>query len=83
MKEISDSFDYEQIWLSQAKVLIVSGLDYIQFKDFHAQTLLNIIQDRISRNLSTFIVSPKINTLVGSGVFFGRLKQLMEGAKLS
>lgn len=83
MKEISDSFDYEQIWLSQAKVLIISGLDYIQFKDFHAQTLLNIIQDRISRNLSTFIVSPKINTLVGSGVFFGRLKQLMEGAKLS
>ena len=74
-----ESLEYEQIWLSQAKVLIISGLDYIQFKDFHAQTILNIIQDRTSHNLPTYIVSPKITTLVGSGIFFGRLKQIMEG----
>lgn len=79
LKEMPESLEYEQIWLSQAKVLIISSLDYIQFKDFHAQTILNIIQDRTSHNLPTYIVSPKITSLVGSGIFFGRLKQIMEG----
>jgi len=80
LKNTPEALEYEQIWLSQAKVLIISNLDYIQFKDFHAQTILNILQDRASHNLPTYIVSPKLSNLVGSGAFFGRLKTMMEGA---
>lgn len=71
-----DDLEYIQIFLEKAKVVIVSNLDYIQFKDFQAQTLLNLAHNRKLHNQSTIIVSPKFNSLVGSGPFFARLKEV-------
>lgn len=79
-KNPSDALEYEQIWSSSAKILIVSNLDYVQFKDFQAQTLLNLIHNRMNNNLTTIIVSPALRTLVGSGTFFIKLKEVLEKA---
>lgn len=71
-----DDLDYINIFLDKAKVVIVSNIDFIQFKDFQAQTLLNLAHNRKLHGLSTIIVSPKLNSLVGSGPFFSRLKEV-------
>lgn len=77
-KSPPDSLEYEQIWSATAKVLIISNIDYVQFKDFQAQTLLNMIHNRMNNNLTTIIVSPGLNTLVGSGTFFIKLKEVLD-----
>lgn len=82
-KDIPEQLEYEQIWLSTAKVLIISNLDYVQFKDFQAQTLLNIIHNRQNNGLTTIIVSPKIQSLIGSGMFFSRLQSVLREAVLT
>lgn len=74
MKTLSESFEYEKIWMDYAPILIISNFDYIQFKDFQAQTLLNLIHSRERDCKTTIIVSPKINNLVGKGQFFDLLK---------
>ena len=71
-----DDLDYINIFLDKAKVVIVSNIDFMQFKDFQAQTLLNLAHNRKLHGLSTIIVSPKLNSLVGSGPFFSRLKEV-------
>ena len=78
LKEVPESLEYVQIWLSTAKVLVVSNIDFMKFQDFQAQTLLNIIHNRLSSGLKTILVTPKIKSLVGSGIFFDRLKALMK-----
>ena len=80
MKEAPEQLEYEQIWLTTAKILIVSNMDYVQFKDFQAQTLLNIIQNRTSNGLKTIIVSPKIEHLIGQGMFYSRLQGILREA---
>lgn len=82
MKDTPEQLEYEQIWLSSAKTLIISNLDYVQFKDFQAQTLLNIIHNRMNNNLTTIIVCPKLSTLIGSGPFFQRLTSMLGEAVL-
>lgn len=79
-KDTSEQLEYEQIWISTAKVLIISNLDYVQFKDFQAQTLLNIIHNRMNTGLTTIVVCPKINTLVGNGMFFQKLLSMLREA---
>ena len=54
----------------------------VQFKDFQAQTLLNIIQNRTSNGLKTIIVSPKIEHLIGQGRFYSRLQGIFSKMKL-
>ena len=81
-KDTPEQLEYEQIWLSSAKTLIISNLDYVQFKDFQAQTLLNIIHNRMNNNLTTIIVCPKLSTLIGSGPFFQRLTSMLGEAVL-
>lgn len=76
-KDTPEQLEYEQIWISSAKILIISNLDYVQFKDFQAQTLLNIIHNRMNHNLTTIIVCPKLSTLIGSGPFFQRLTSML------
>lgn len=75
----NESLEYSRIWSESARVLIVSGLDYVNFKDFESQTLLNIIQSRRDADKTTIIVSPKVSDLVGLGtsMFFTRLKSLL------
>lgn len=79
-KEVPESLEYAEIWIQSAKILIVSNLDYIKFGDFQAQTLLNLIHNRSSNSLTTIVVTPKINTLVGTGAFFDRLKSILSEA---
>ena len=76
-KDVPEILEYEQIWSSTAKILIISNLDYVQFKDFQAQTLLNIIHNRNNNGLTTIVVTPKIQTLIGTGLFFGRLQEIL------
>lgn len=81
-KDIPEQLEYEQIWTATAKILIISNLDFVQFKDFQAQTLLNIIHNRMNKGLTTIIVCPKLNTLVGSGMFYQRLLSILGEAVL-
>ena len=74
MKDTPDSLEYQSIWMNGAKVLIVTNLDYINFKDFEAQTLLNLIHTRASNGLKTIIVSPKVANLIGTGAFYKRMQ---------
>lgn len=80
LKDTPEDLEYEQIWVSSAKVLIISNIDYVQFKEFQSQTLLNIIHNRKNNGLTTIVVSPKIQTLIGNGTFFERLKSMFTEA---
>ena len=72
----SDS-DYMKIWADSAKILIISNIDYVNFKDFQCQTLLKILQSRDKPEFSTIIVSPTTQSLVGSGLFFSRVQEIL------
>lgn len=73
---IDEDLEYTNIFLERAKVVIISNLDFVQFKDFQSQTLLNIAHNRKLHRQSTLIVSPNLNSLIGSGAFFARLKEV-------
>lgn len=79
-KEPPESLEMENIFAEQAKILIITNIDFVKFTDFHSQKLLSIIHSRLDAGLSTIIVSPKLNTLVGSGAFFNRMLQILGGA---
>jgi hypothetical protein len=72
-----DDLEYQKIWISKAKLLIISNIDYVNFKDFQCQTLLSLLQSRDKPELGTIIVSPQTQTLVGSGLFFNRLQETL------
>ncbi len=76
----NDDLEYIQIWTRSAKVLIISNLDFVDFKDFESQTLLSILQDRASENYTTIVITPPISSLIStkSGVFFNALKQMLK-----
>lgn len=74
--------EYMKIWATSAKILIISNMDYINFKDFQCQTLLSLLQSRMSSELTTIIVSPKVSSLVGDGPFFARLCELLKKQKV-
>lgn len=70
----SEELSYMKIWVKSAKVLIISGIDFVNFKNFNCQTLLELIQQRSSNpDNTTIVVSPKLSSLVGDGGFFGQL----------
>lgn len=77
----SESLEYTKIWSKSAKVLVISGIDYVNFKNFQCQTLLELIQQRNSNpDNTTIIVSPPLSSLVGEGAFFSRLQDMMRKA---
>ena len=76
-KANSDEIEYIKIWAEKAKLLIISGIDYVNFKEFQCQTLLSLIQNRDADKLSTIIVSPQTNALAGDGTFFLQLKKML------
>lgn len=76
-KGMADNTEYTKIWSESAKLLIISNIDYVNFKEFQCQTLLSLIQNRDANGLSTIIVSPQIKSLAGDGLFFGQLKNIM------
>ena len=77
----SEEFEYMQIWAKSAKVLIISGIDFVNFKNFQCQTILELLQQRNSNpDNTTIIVSPTISNLVGEGMFFSKLLDKMRKA---
>lgn len=72
-----DDLEYQKIWVSKAKLLIVSNIDFVSFKDFQCQTLLSLLQSRDKPGMGTIIVSPPTQSLVGSGLFFNRLQETL------
>jgi len=73
----SDELEYKQIWSNSAKLLIISNIDYINFKDFQCRTLLSLLQARDKPDYTTIIVSPPINSLVGGEQFFIKLQKVL------
>lgn len=76
-KSPSEKLEYEQIWINTAKVLIISNIDFVQFRDFEIQTLLNLIHSRIDNGLTTIVVSPKVTSLVSAGQFTKRMQEIL------
>lgn len=77
----SESLSYTKIWVKTAKVLIISGIDFVNFKNFNCQTLLELIQQRSSNpDNTTILVSPQLSSLVGEGGFFYRLQDMIKKA---
>ena len=74
---LTDEMEYEQIFIAKAKMLIISNLEYVKFNDFAAQTLLNLVHTRQTQKLGSIIVAPKISTLMGNGMFYERMKQVL------
>lgn len=73
----TDDLEYQKIWISKAKLLIISNIDFVNFKDFQCQTLLSLLQSRDKPDMGTIIVSPTTQSLVGSGLFFNRLQETL------
>lgn len=79
----SDKVSQVKIWVANARVLIISNLDFINFKDFQSQTLLSLLQSRVGMDLTTIVVTPPPTTgLVGDGQFFNKLSLLLEKQKV-
>lgn len=72
-----DDLEYQKIWVSKAKLLIISNIDFVNFKDFQCQTLLTLLQSRDKPEFGTIIVSPPTQSLVGGGLFFNRLQETL------
>jgi len=68
-----------KIWSENAKVLIISNFDFVNFGDFESQTLLNLLQTRQVEGKTTILVSPPISQLVSSksSMFFNMLRSRM------
>lgn len=80
--DTSDKLSQIKIWVAHARVLIVSNLDFINFKDFQSQTLLSLLQSRVSLDKSTIVVTPPITSLVGEGQFFAKLTSILQKQKV-
>lgn len=78
-KSETSDLEYMRIFSSSAKVLIISNIDYVNFRDFECQTLLTLLQSRAGSEYTTFIVSPPVESLVGDSLFFGKLTEIIRG----
>lgn len=68
--------EYMKIWAEKAKLLIISHFDYVNFKDYNVEFLLNLLQKRDEEGLATILVCPTDTqtSLMGSGTIFLRFK---------
>ena len=76
-KNETEEMEYMKIWASSAKLLIISSMDYVNFRDFECQTLLTLLQSRASKEYTTIIVTPSTDSLVGNSNFLARLTQVL------
>lgn len=70
-----------QAFISNSKVLIISGMDFVSFKDMECQMLLTILHDRLQIDKISIVVVNRINDLHGNSVFFTQLKEALKGGK--
>ena len=64
---------YPELWSKSCNVLVISGIDYVNFKDFQSQKLLQLLQDRERKRKATIIVSPKVENIMGGGKMYDLL----------
>lgn len=72
-------------FINTARVLIVSSLEYVQYKDFESQTLFSLLGERsYNREFTTIVIGPEINTWLGPHItrsqFANRLGIMLEKA---
>lgn len=77
---LSSSLKDIQSIILNCKLLIISGLDYIQFKDYECQILLNLLDNRTRIDQKTVIVVHSIESLSGTGTFFNAMKFRLKGS---
>lgn len=77
-----DAISQMKIWIANARVLIISNLDFINFKEFQSQTLLSLLQSRVGMDLTTIVVTPPVSSLIGEGQFFGKLTNILTKQKV-
>ena len=77
-----ENLEYVRIWSNTSKVLIISNLDYVNFKDFECQTLLTLLQSRQASHLSTVVIIPESN-LIGDSKFLGKLTDLFRESEVT
>lgn len=80
-KSEPESLEYMRIWSNTSKVLIISNLDYVNFRDFECQTLLSLIQSRQSSHLITIFIVPD-STLVGDSKFLVKLTDIFKDSEV-
>lgn len=72
-------------FINTARVLVVSSLEYVQYKDFESQTLFSLLGERsYNRDFTTIVIGPEINTWLGPHItrsqFANRLGIMLEEA---
>lgn len=88
MKWVNNGVPSEELslmlkWIERSKLLIISNLDFINFKDFNSQHLLEVIGKRCNKSdLTTIIISPPVNHLLGDGRIFARLTSEISNRKV-
>ena len=86
IQQLRDSWSYGatanlehiQVRLRKWTVAVISGIDYCMFKDFEAQTLLNIIESRRMSGLTTIILTRSLTNIHGNSVFLSPLKEQLK-----
>lgn len=78
-----DELQYMRIWSESAKVLIISNIDFVNFNDFESQTFLSLIQIRQVKQLTTILISPEFQYIIGSDKsrFFPLFMNLLKSSK--
>lgn len=70
---LNDDTAYAELWAKSCNVLVISGIDYVNFKDFQSQKILQLLQDRERKRKATIIVGPKVENIMGSGKMYDLL----------
>lgn len=78
----SDDAEYVKIWAETAKILVISGIDFVNFKEFQSQLMLSLLQTRLQKRLATIIVSPNVSSLIGDGPFFAKICDIIRKNKV-
>lgn len=74
----TEELEHLQLRLRKWTVAIISGIDYCMFKDFEAQTLLNIIDTRRLAGLTTIILTRSLTNIHGNSIFLSPLKEQLK-----
>lgn len=62
---------------SNKNLIIVSGLDFVNFSKYNCEVLFEIIATREAKRLPLIIVAPQLSNIVGEGPLFGKLMDVL------
>ena len=64
-------------------MLVISGIDYVNFKDYESSSLLKILGTRRSNQLPTIVVGPEPSTILGTGQVMNALTGVLQEHKVT